>query len=69
MSLQIRGLSAEGLRTTLQIERDILAHLKTELDAFIAKSNGSYDYEGMGAESDSPTRGVKLVSGRVFGRR
>ncbi len=69
MALQLRGLSADGLRTTMQIERDILARLKRELDAYVDKSNGSYDYEGMGAEADSPTRGVKIVSGRVFGRR
>jgi len=67
--LGLRGVSAEGLRRTLQIERDILQALKVELEAYIAKSNGSYDYEGMGEESDSPLRAIKLVSGRVFGRR
>ena len=67
--LGLRGVSADGLRTTLQIERDILQRIKLELEAYIAKSNGSYDYEGMGDESDSPLRAIKLVSGRVFGRR
>ena len=67
--LGLRGVSADGLRMTLQIERDILQHIKLELEAYIAKSNGSYDFEGMGDESDSPLRAIKLVSGRVFGRR
>ena len=51
--LGLRGVSADGLRTTLQIERDILQRIKAELEAYIAKSNGSYDYEGMGDVSDS----------------
>ncbi len=69
MALQMRGVSAAGLRALMQIERDILTRIKLELEDYIAKSNGSYDYEGMGDESDSPVRAVKLVSGRVFGRR
>lgn len=69
VALGMRGLSAEGLRTVMQIERDILQAIKDELDAYLVKSNGSYDYEGMGEEADAPARAVKLVSGRVFGRR
>ena len=65
----VRGVSADGLRRVMQIERDILQSLKAELDEYLVKSNGSYDYQGMGDESDSPARAVRLVSGRVFGRR
>jgi hypothetical protein len=68
-ALQLRGVSADGLRLMMQIERDILQRLKAELDEYLVKSNGSYDYEGMGTEADAPVRAVKLVSGRVFGRR
>ena len=68
-ALQLRGVSADGLRLMMQIERDILQRLKAELDEYLVKSNGSYDYEGMGTEADAPARAVKLVSGRVFGRR
>jgi hypothetical protein len=68
-ALQLRGVSADGLRRVMQIERDILQSLKAELDEYLVKSNGSYDYQGMGDESDSPARAVRLVSGRVFGRR
>jgi hypothetical protein len=68
-ALQLRGVSADGLRLVMQIERDILQRLKAELDEYLVKSNGSYEYAGMGAEADAPTRAVKLVSGRVFGRR
>lgn len=68
-ALQLRGVSADGLRLVMQIERDILQRLKAELDEYLVKSNGSYEYVGMGAEADAPARAVKLVSGRVFGRR
>jgi hypothetical protein len=68
-ALTLRGLSGDGLRTVMQIERDILQALKAELDEYLVKSNGSYDYQGMGKEADAPARAVKLVSGRVFGRR
>ncbi len=68
-ALQMRGLSAGGLKLAMQIERDILQALKAELDDYLVKSNGSYDYEGMGAEADAPARATKAVSGRVFGRR
>jgi hypothetical protein len=68
-ALHLRGVSADDLRLLMQIERDILQNLKAELDDYLAKSNGSYDYAGMGREADSPVRAVKLVSGRVFGRR
>jgi hypothetical protein len=67
--LQLRGTNPHGLRSLLQIERDILQALKAELDEYLVKSNGSYDYEGMGQEADAPLRAVKIVSGRVFGRR
>jgi hypothetical protein len=66
---QMRGLSAGGLKLAMQIERDILQALKAELDEYLVKSNGSYDYEGMGKEADSPARATKTVSGRVLGRR
>jgi hypothetical protein len=68
-ALQLRGVSADGLRLVMQIERDILQALKAELDEYLVKSNGSYGYESMGKEADSPARAVRLVSGRVFGRR
>jgi hypothetical protein len=68
-ALQLRGVSADGLRLVMQIERDILQRLKSELDEYLVKSNGSYEYVGMGTEADAPMRAVKLVSGRVFGRR
>ncbi|MCS7055513.1 MAG: DUF6062 family protein [Thermoflexales bacterium] len=67
--LQMRGLSTDRLRLLLQIERDILTTLKADLEEYLAKSNGSYDYRGMGKEADSPLRAIKLVSGRVLGRR
>ncbi|MCS6849076.1 MAG: DUF6062 family protein [Anaerolineae bacterium] len=67
--LQLRGVASHHLRLLLQIERDILTALKAELEEYLAKSNGSYDYAGMGREADSPLRAVKLVSGRVIGRR
>jgi hypothetical protein len=68
-ALQLRGVNADGLRLVTQIERDILQALKADLDEYLVKSNGSYNYEGMGKEADSPMRAVKIVSGRVFGRR
>lgn len=67
--LQLRGLPRDRLRRLLQIERDILTALKADLEEYLAKSNGSYDYVGMGKEADAPLRAVKLVSGRVLGRR
>lgn len=67
--LQLRGVEPHHLRLLLQIERDILTTLKADLEEYLAKSNGSYDYAGMGKEADSPLRAIKLVSGRVFGRR
>lgn len=69
VAVQMRGLSAGGLKLAMQIERDILQALKAELDEYLVKSNGSYDYEGMGSEADSPARATKAVSGRVLGRR
>lgn len=68
-ALQLRGVKSDGLRLVMQIERDILQILKSDLDEYLTKSNGSYDYDGMGKEADSPMRAVKIVSGRVFGRR
>ncbi|BCX02152.1 MAG: hypothetical protein KatS3mg053_0090 [Candidatus Roseilinea sp.] len=67
--LQLRGVKPHHLRLLMQIERDILLALKADLEEYLAKSNGSYDYTGMGREADSLLRAVKLVSGRVIGRR
>ncbi len=67
--LQLRDVDPHHLRLLLHIERDILKALKTDLEEYLAKSNGSYDYAGMGKEADSPLRAIKLVSGRVLGRR
>ena len=67
--LRLRETNPRSLRLLLQVERDILQALKAELDEYLVKSNGSYEYEGMGREADAPLRAVKIVSGRVFGRR
>lgn len=67
--LQLRDVKRSEVRRVMQIERDILHRLKAELEQFLEKSNGSYAYEAMGAEADAPLRAVKIVSGRVFGRR
>ncbi len=68
-ALQLRHIRADNLRLLIDMERRMLGTLRDELDTFIHKSNGSYEFVAMGAESDSPARATKLVSGRVFGRR
>jgi len=67
--LRLRGTNPHNLRLLLQAERDILQALKAELDEYLVKSNGSYEHRDMGQEADAPLRAVKIVSGRVFGRR
>ena len=49
----------------LQARQTVLAKLRDELNDYIAHSNGSYAYEGMGDEADSPLRAVRMVSGRI----
>ena len=39
--------------------------LRDELKEYISQSNGSYAYQGMGDEADSPLRAVRMVSGRI----
>ena len=68
-ALQLRDIRADNLRLMIDLERRMLSGLRDELATFIHKSNGSYEFTAMGAESDSPARATKLVSGRVFGRR
>jgi hypothetical protein len=69
IALQSSGVNEDGLRIVARIERNLLESLKAELDEYLKRSNGSYEYEGMGKEADAPGRAVKTVSGRVFGRR
>ncbi len=67
--LQLRGVKPHHLRLLVQIERDILMALKEDLEEYLAKSNASYAHKSMGREADAPLRAVKIVSGRVLGRR
>jgi hypothetical protein len=69
IAMDMKDLRIEALRSFVEIERRILERLNAQLDDFIHKSNGSYDFVAMGDESDAPLRAVRLISGRVFGRR
>lgn len=68
-ALRLRDIRADNLRLLIDLERRMLGALRDQLNTFIHKSNGSYEFVSMGEESDSPARATKLVSGRVFGRR
>jgi hypothetical protein len=65
----LRGINDVSLRDFLALERKILQTLRSQLEVFIHKYNGSYVHEAMGDEASAPAHATKLVSGRVFGRR
>lgn len=65
----LKGVNDAHLAALIDAQRAILIALRSQLETFIHKSNGSYAFQTMGDEADSPARATKLVSGRVFGRR
>jgi hypothetical protein len=66
---QLKTAREDNFSALVGAQREIMAALRTQLETFIHKSNGSYAFQAMGDEADAPARATKLVSGRVFGRR
>ena len=58
-ALQLRDIRADNLRLLIDLERRMLGALRDELDTFIHKSNGSYEFVAMGDAGDSPARATK----------
>ncbi len=66
---KLRGVREDQLNAMIASEQKLLVALRTQLETFIHKSNGSYAFQHMGDEAEAPARATKIVSGRVFGRR
>lgn len=66
MALGLGDVAAESLAAFIEIERDLLEKLKADIDEYVRKSNGSYDFDTMGPEADAPLRATRMVSGRVI---
>lgn len=66
MVLGLGDVAAESLAAFIEIERDHLEKLKSDVDEYVHKSNGSYAFDAMGPEADAPLRATRMVSGRVI---
>jgi Family of unknown function (DUF6062) len=65
----MRGIQDDNLRWLIETQRSILLNLRDQLDLFVHRYNGSYDFAQMGSEAEAPQRAVRTVSGRIVARR
>lgn len=74
-ALGVSDVSVERLTLLIDLQRAHLERTRDELSAWMAKQNGSYDFEApdlADPQGDAPSRAARLVSGRVIhtdGRR
>lgn len=69
VAVQLKSVKETDIRRLIELQRAIMERVRGELETFIHKSNGSYEFVAMGEEATSPARATRMVSGRVFGRR
>lgn len=69
VAMQLKSAKDADIRQLIELQRAIMERVRGELETFIHKSNGSYEFVAMGDEATAPARATRMVSGRVFGRR